>query len=202
MRLIDPFRYAALPLMLVLFSVAAQAQSAQCDVRQSQVVLKKLGYDPGPADGLWGRGTAAAVKQFQNARNIPGASGTLDAPTCAALETKRAEAGIAVPKPPAKKQSASMIGWGKIANCRFLKDRKLNNRLASKGSHVMSLKKGGRMKLATGRVRGGPYDAMGVGTYIRFDAPTRICGALFRKGGATVVRAGLRLDPGTTYTMQ
>jgi membrane-bound lytic murein transglycosylase B len=38
---------------------------------QFQTALKALGYDPGNADGILGRKTRAALKQYQKAKNLP-----------------------------------------------------------------------------------------------------------------------------------
>ena len=35
------------------------------DRRQIQTALHRLGYDPGPADGLFGPKTRAAIRRFQ-----------------------------------------------------------------------------------------------------------------------------------------
>jgi len=40
-------------------------------VRDLQEALRTLGYDPGSADGVFGANTEKAVKQFQQARDIP-----------------------------------------------------------------------------------------------------------------------------------
>jgi peptidoglycan hydrolase-like protein with peptidoglycan-binding domain len=40
-------------------------------VKDLQEALKTLGFDPGPADGIFGEQTENAVKQFQQARGIP-----------------------------------------------------------------------------------------------------------------------------------
>jgi peptidoglycan hydrolase-like protein with peptidoglycan-binding domain len=40
-------------------------------VRDLQAALKALGHDPGPIDGLFGPTTEAAVKAFQQEREIP-----------------------------------------------------------------------------------------------------------------------------------
>lgn len=40
-------------------------------VRDLQVALKTLGFDPGPVDGVFGQQTENAVKQFQQAKEIP-----------------------------------------------------------------------------------------------------------------------------------
>lgn len=40
-------------------------------VRDLQEALKALGFDPGPVDGVFGEQTENAVKQFQQAKEIP-----------------------------------------------------------------------------------------------------------------------------------
>ena len=40
-------------------------------VRDLQEALKVLGFDPGPVDGVFGAQTESAVKNFQQAREIP-----------------------------------------------------------------------------------------------------------------------------------
>lgn len=54
------------------------------DARQIQERLKDAGYDPGSIDGKMGPKTHAALKQFQQAQNLP-ATGRPDAKTLAAL---------------------------------------------------------------------------------------------------------------------
>ena len=56
------------------------------DVRGVQQKLKDAGYDPGNIDGKMGPQTKAALKQFQQAQNLP-ATGRLDSQTMAALHT-------------------------------------------------------------------------------------------------------------------
>jgi uncharacterized protein (TIGR02594 family) len=41
------------------------------DVLRIQRALKSQGYDPGPLDGIWGRLTMAAVKEFQSRNGLP-----------------------------------------------------------------------------------------------------------------------------------
>ncbi|MBC7767336.1 MAG: lytic murein transglycosylase [Phycisphaerales bacterium] len=57
-----------------------------------QTLLNGMGYDAGPADGLFGSGTRRAVRGFQAAQNLP-ADGF---PTSALLNEVRARAGVAV----------------------------------------------------------------------------------------------------------
>lgn len=53
-------------------------------VKTLQLRLEIQGYDPGPIDGVFGRKTAAAVKQFQEAQGLA-TSGTVDESTWEAL---------------------------------------------------------------------------------------------------------------------
>src|SRR6185503_3504885 len=39
-------------------------------VRRVQERLARAGFRPGPADGVWGSGTAAALRDFQHARGL------------------------------------------------------------------------------------------------------------------------------------
>jgi len=57
-----------------------------------QTLLNGMGYDAGPADGLFGSGTRRAVRAFQAAQNLP-ADGF---PTETLLNEVRARAGVAV----------------------------------------------------------------------------------------------------------
>ena len=57
-----------------------------------QTLLNGLGYDAGPADGLFGSGTRRAVRAFQAAENLP-ADGF---PTATLLNEVRARSGVAV----------------------------------------------------------------------------------------------------------
>jgi curli biogenesis system outer membrane secretion channel CsgG len=61
-------------------------------IRQAQEMLRQLGFDPGPVDGVTGAKTRAAIAQFQSAK-MPSteASGRLDEPTFAALKSAVAE---------------------------------------------------------------------------------------------------------------
>ena len=67
----------------------AQGQGTQQDqdtVKQAQEQLSSMGHDAGPADGIMGPKTQAAVKEFQQSKGLQ-ASGRLDNQTLAALQT-------------------------------------------------------------------------------------------------------------------
>jgi His-Xaa-Ser repeat protein HxsA len=53
-------------------------------IRQVQAKLKEQGQDPGPADGIMGPKTQAALKEFQSAKGLK-ATGQLDPQTLSAL---------------------------------------------------------------------------------------------------------------------
>ena len=49
-----------------------------------QKKLKEIGYDPGPADGVYGKKTATAIAEFQRDKDIP-PTGKIDEATLKAL---------------------------------------------------------------------------------------------------------------------
>src|SRR5262245_60272276 len=55
-------------------------------IKQAQEKLSAMGHDAGPADGIAGPKTQAAVKEFQQSKGLQ-ASGQLDSQTLAALQT-------------------------------------------------------------------------------------------------------------------
>jgi Putative peptidoglycan binding domain len=61
-------------------------------VRQVQQQLSQRGFDPGPVDGMMGPQTRAALRNFQQAQGITGASG-LDQATLDALGIQAASSG-------------------------------------------------------------------------------------------------------------
>ena len=70
-------------------AVASSRANSQ-NVRDAQQTLEALKLDPGPADGMLGPRTKAAVKRFQEAEKLS-ATGTLDAQTRARLAERRRE---------------------------------------------------------------------------------------------------------------
>ncbi|MBV4437944.1 M14 family metallopeptidase [Clostridium tyrobutyricum] len=56
------------------------------DVMRIQALLKKMGYDPGPVDGIFGIQTEIAVKNFQRANGL-GVDGIIGAETYRVLES-------------------------------------------------------------------------------------------------------------------
>ncbi|MCC4244023.1 L,D-transpeptidase family protein [Stappia indica] len=67
--------------------------SAQERLRDMQRVLDRLGYDPGPADGVMGRKTRAAIRLFQEGAELP----VTGEPTDLVLRALYADAGEAGP---------------------------------------------------------------------------------------------------------
>jgi hypothetical protein len=63
--------------------------SKRIDVRRVQTLLTDLGYEPGPADGLMGRRTAAAIRGFQRQEGLS-VDGRLSSNLVAALQLKAA----------------------------------------------------------------------------------------------------------------
>ena len=68
-------------------SVLGSAPSFNAEVFQAQKALKALGYNPGPLDGLLGKSTNRAVKQFQSNIGLP-TTGQLDDQTKKGLATR------------------------------------------------------------------------------------------------------------------
>ncbi len=69
-------------------------------VREVQQLLAKLGFDPGPADGIVGARTRWAVRAYERSRGLP-ETGVVDARLLALLRAAAAEREARVPPPPA-----------------------------------------------------------------------------------------------------
>ena len=65
-------------------------------VTRIQQTLKDRGYDVGPVDGMWGEKTQAAVREFQQSRDLQ-ATGKVNAQTLAALGIDTGEMGADQP---------------------------------------------------------------------------------------------------------
>ncbi len=72
--------------------------SSGADVKTMQQALIKLGYAPGAADGKFGRGTEAAVKQFQKVNRLT-ADGLAGTKTLTLLYSQANQGGTATPAP-------------------------------------------------------------------------------------------------------
>lgn len=83
----------------VLQGVGAEA-AVDPLVRRAQIELKARGFDPGPADGLMGRRTRAAIVAFQRRSTLP-QTGRLDEPTRDALWPAVAAQPATAATPPA-----------------------------------------------------------------------------------------------------
>ena len=73
-----------------------EKQKPDDQTKKIQQVLKDLGWDPGPIDGIVGPQTRRAVKAFQRSHKIP-ATGVVDSRTLTLLSKERPESP---PKPP------------------------------------------------------------------------------------------------------
>jgi hypothetical protein len=87
-------------ILVLVLGLAVTGQAAKYDalVEQAQKKLTELGYDPGPVDGLWGRKTEAAVKEFQKDNGLS-ITGKLD-------EETKVKLGLQKPKEEIKKEEA------------------------------------------------------------------------------------------------
>ena len=77
-------------------------QAAEQELTQTaavQTMLKLVGYWTGPIDGTWTPELTEALKSFQTALGVP-ATGTVDAPTLAALEQALSKLKAVVTTPP------------------------------------------------------------------------------------------------------
>ncbi len=68
------------------------ASGSHSSTRQAQQALASRGFNPGPADGVWGERSRQATMDFQRANNIA-PSGRLDSQTMAALNVSAATTG-------------------------------------------------------------------------------------------------------------
>lgn len=83
-------RKALVVLVSLLASAPASAQvGVDRNVLHAQVILDKLGFGPGVLDGKGGQSLVAALKGFQESRDLP-RTGKLDQPTLRALHPYRA----------------------------------------------------------------------------------------------------------------
>ena len=71
------------------------------EIRQVQERLQQAGLNPGPADGIPGQQTTAALRQYQNTRGLP-VTGWLDDATRQALGVVPSAAASAPPQAPAE----------------------------------------------------------------------------------------------------
>ena len=73
----------AFMVIVILSFAGTQAVKAEPQIKEAQSRLVELGYDV-DVDGVYGEGTARAVRRFQKDRDLP-ADGELNAKTLAAL---------------------------------------------------------------------------------------------------------------------
>src|SRR5713226_493249 len=82
-------------------------------IRDAQAMLKQLGLDPGPVDGMWGNKTRSAIAEFQHSKmNLQEPSGRLDESTYSALKqatTASAKQSPAIPVSSQPPQTAPAV---------------------------------------------------------------------------------------------
>jgi ankyrin repeat protein len=85
-------RNIKIAILLIVFltaiSLNGDAETSDPTVHQVQKKLKELGYDPGSPDGIRGKKTTSAIKQFQLDNELP-ATGQLDTQTRAKLISEK-----------------------------------------------------------------------------------------------------------------
>jgi len=80
-------------------------------IRRIQQALKDNGFDPGDVDGIWGRNTIAAVRQFQGQKGLK-IDGVVGPNTTAALFAGATATQPTAPStPPATAPAGSMLPW-------------------------------------------------------------------------------------------
>lgn len=77
----------------VAATAVSPANLTQAQIVQIQQKLEQAGVYHGSASGAWDTDTQAALRQYQQAKNLP-ATGTLDAQTMAALGVTNTNTGV------------------------------------------------------------------------------------------------------------
>jgi TPR repeat protein len=90
-------------------------QASHAQVAEAQAALAALAYDPGPADGVLGSRTRAAIRAYQAAVGLP-VDGEVSDALLASLRTALAHAGTAVPQPQAKGPELYATGSGFVVS--------------------------------------------------------------------------------------
>lgn len=136
---------------------AARAQP-ETDLRTIQLLLKNLGFDPGPVDGDWGPLTAAGVLAFQRHSGLS-QTGLLDAATLGLLQT------------------------GSRPRIDTKRAVETESDLANKGSETIKLSRRGRLLGIVGMVAG----ALGFGQNQMLDSPPQIEDLMGRLGDNAIL---------------
>nr|WP_321443456.1 TerB N-terminal domain-containing protein [uncultured Cohaesibacter sp.] len=80
-------------ILLAFLLPASPSFSQNLELLQAQKFLAEQGYNPGPADGLYGNRTKNALQTFQQASGLP-ATGKLDAATLEMIERQRSQTDL------------------------------------------------------------------------------------------------------------
>ncbi len=124
--------------------------SQGASVRRLQEQLKSAGYNPGAVDGVFGAGTARAVRQFQRARGLE-ADGVVGAATTRELQRRRNTDGYESTNVPA--------GGNRTATIESVTNRNRRNQMVAGhitvNGHSYAFRSGGHGR---GSLPAGSYD--------------------------------------------
>ena len=113
MKRIRHFMVAVLILLLTDFCIAVTAVGAVHDplVYRAQTAMKEAGYNPGMLDGIWGRETQRAIREFQHDVGLP-VTGELDLATRVRLGIRSPARGFKTGGQIRERRLALVIGNG------------------------------------------------------------------------------------------
>lgn len=80
-------------ILLAILLTASPSFSQNLELLQAQKFLAEHGYNPGPADGLYGNRTKNALQTFQQVSGLP-ETGKLDAATLGMIERQRSQTNL------------------------------------------------------------------------------------------------------------
>jgi len=86
-------RFTIILMLIAWLAPSALAANHEQMIKQVQQTLQKLGYNPGPIDGIWGNKTAVAVKKYQQKHGLT-VTGALDEQTQTALGVRSPQVSV------------------------------------------------------------------------------------------------------------
>ena len=85
---------------------SSSAHMSKDKVKEVQAALKSKGMDPGPEDGVMGRKTQQAIREFQKSNNLQ-ATGRIDDKTASALGVEVSSSGMGSSSSPSSSVGSS-----------------------------------------------------------------------------------------------